>query len=134
MAISDQAIASAVAGIVWTGTRAIVRQLSAGTLRVRGKRNDVYLNVTRGFPPGGEHANGFLSEFLDAGGFAFDLWMRSIGTWHHKIYSHGVILTVELWVPGPLCNECYSDQFREYQRGWVFRKDVLMLLELRQRA
>lgn len=53
MRLSEGVIAAAIGNVIGAGSHQLVRQISTGRVRVHGKRNDVYINVSPGFPPGG---------------------------------------------------------------------------------
>ena len=129
MAIAESLIAVAVGKVLATSGGHFLQEMRAGSLRFKGRRNDVYIALSKGYPPEGEASHEYLREFIDAEGYAFDLWMRPFGTWFKKISMRGIILRVELWVRGPLCPECHQERFGYQQRGFIFKRQVYGCLD-----
>ena len=124
MAISEAVIIPAITNLLAANTQYAVERICAGKLRAQGRRNEVYLTIHKGFPPEGESAQNYLREFIESYKYAFDIWMKPFGIWHKKISSKGIILTVDLWIRGPLCAHCYNNKFGIYKKGIIFKRKV----------
>ena len=125
MALSEAIIAHTVADVIGGTSWRIARRVAVGATKVKGKHHDIYLHVRRGRPRLRDREQNYMREFLYAGGFVFDLWMKSVGTWHKRISDRGFILSVELWIVGPLCKNCHYHLFDTEEKGLLFKKRVL---------
>lgn len=107
---------------VFHGTYKVTKSRVGRLKRGWRRWDDLEIEVNHGVPPS-EQRPGTLREIIRAGGFRWDLFMLPSGVWQKTISGKGIIFTARIWVNGPLCVNCGSQELEIERVGKIRKRD-----------